>query len=209
MKKARYHEMLRSDIWQFVSRSNCKTFEDMIARARQREIDLEMERKRKPDSAVSVEGSSKRTKVSDYRPKGQHGRSRCGRCDKVHEGTRRAGGSGCFKCCRTGHISIDCTTTTPVTPVSDLICFQCNHKGHKKAHCLSLATAGPMLTPAHATLRITDNRQGRADAPAVKSRAFQPTAKEARAAPDVLMGMYLLLISLFILNCCLCFCVSF
>mgnify|MGYP001763371762 CR=1 FL=1 len=37
MKKARYHEMLRSDIWQFVSRSSCKTLEDMIARSRERE----------------------------------------------------------------------------------------------------------------------------------------------------------------------------
>ncbi|CAH1431387.1 unnamed protein product [Lactuca virosa] len=48
MKKARYHDMLRSDIRQFVSRSSCKTLDDMIARAREREIDLEMERKRKP-----------------------------------------------------------------------------------------------------------------------------------------------------------------
>ena len=32
MKKARYDEMLRSDIRQFVSRSSYKTLEDMIAR---------------------------------------------------------------------------------------------------------------------------------------------------------------------------------
>ena len=41
MKKARYHEMLRADIREFVSRSDCKTLEDMISRAREREIDLE------------------------------------------------------------------------------------------------------------------------------------------------------------------------
>ena len=34
MKKARYHEMLRSDIIQFVSRSSCKILDDMIVRAR-------------------------------------------------------------------------------------------------------------------------------------------------------------------------------
>ena len=51
MKKARYHEMLRSDIRQFVSRSSCKTLDDMIARARERGIDLEMERKRKSEMA--------------------------------------------------------------------------------------------------------------------------------------------------------------
>ena len=49
MKKARYHEMLRDDIREFVSRASCKTLEDMISRAREREIDLEQIRKRKPD----------------------------------------------------------------------------------------------------------------------------------------------------------------
>lgn len=33
MKKSRYHEMLRSDIHQFVSRSGCKMLVDMIVRA--------------------------------------------------------------------------------------------------------------------------------------------------------------------------------
>ena len=49
MKKTRYHEMLRSDIQQFMSRSSCKTLEDMITGTRDREIDIEMERKRKPN----------------------------------------------------------------------------------------------------------------------------------------------------------------
>ena len=49
MKKAGDHEMMRSDIREFVSRSTCKTLEDMIARAREREIDLEHIRKRKPE----------------------------------------------------------------------------------------------------------------------------------------------------------------
>ena len=40
MKKARYYEILRSDIRQFVSRSSCKMLEDMIVRACEREIDL-------------------------------------------------------------------------------------------------------------------------------------------------------------------------
>ena len=50
MKKARYHEVLRDDIREFVNRSSCKTLEDMIFRAREREIDLEQIRKRKPDA---------------------------------------------------------------------------------------------------------------------------------------------------------------
>jgi len=40
IKKARYHEMLRSDIRQFMSQSSYKTLEDKIARAREREIDI-------------------------------------------------------------------------------------------------------------------------------------------------------------------------
>ena len=57
IKRARYHEMLRRDIRQFVSRSSCKTLEDMITSVREREIDLEMEKKRKPDFVSSVESS--------------------------------------------------------------------------------------------------------------------------------------------------------
>ena len=34
IKKDRYHDMLRSDIWKIESRSSCKTLEDMIVRAR-------------------------------------------------------------------------------------------------------------------------------------------------------------------------------
>ena len=42
------------------------------------------------------------------------------------------------------------------------------------------------------TLRITDGYQGQAEAPVARSRAFQLTTKEARAASDV-AGAYLLL----------------
>ena len=38
--------MLRSDISQFMSRSSFKTLEGMIPRAREREIDIETEKKR-------------------------------------------------------------------------------------------------------------------------------------------------------------------
>ena len=72
--------------------------------------------------------------------------------------------------------------------------------GHKKANCPILETAGPVVAPAPAMLRITNGCQGKGDAPVVKSRAFQLTAEEDCMAPDVEMGMYLLLIYLFILN---------
>lgn len=59
-------------------------------------------------------------------------------------------------------------------------------------------------TPVVAKLRINDGHQGQAEAPFMKSLAFQLTAKEARVAPDVVTGMYLnpilFIILLFMLN---------
>ena len=49
-----------------------------------------------------------------------------------------------------------------------------------------------MAAPAPATLRITDGRSVKADAPTMKSRAFQLTIEEAQAAPEVVAGTCLL-----------------
>ena len=149
-----------------------------------------MERKRKSDQAQVSRGSAKRPKVQDSRSRGQQGKSRYGKCGKMYEGLCKVGGSGYFKCGRMGHYSRDCTATT-TTPGSDLICFHCNQRGHKKAQCSSLAVSGPILAPAPATLRITDVHQGMADAPLVRSRSFQLKAEEARVASDVVTGMHL------------------
>ena len=70
IKKAQYHEMLRSDVRQYVSWTNCKKLEDMIARARERVIDLEAERKRKLDEVQTSVGLEKRPKVSNSRSRG-------------------------------------------------------------------------------------------------------------------------------------------
>ncbi|XP_023743042.1 uncharacterized protein LOC111891204 [Lactuca sativa] len=165
--------------------------EDMIARAREKEIDLEIERKRKPEAVFGIEFSGKKPKV-DSRGKGQQGRGRCCKCDRSHEGICRAGSSGCFKCVQTGHMSKVCTaTTTTTTTSSHLICFQCNQRGHKRSQCPSMAAIGQVLALAPATLRITDGRQDRAEKPVAKRRSFQLTAEEARASPDVVTGSFL------------------
>lgn len=41
-KKTRYHDMLRDGIGEFVNVSRCKTLEEMIDRAWEREIELEL-----------------------------------------------------------------------------------------------------------------------------------------------------------------------
>ena len=40
MKKVRYHDMLINEIREYVSFSGCKTSNDMIVRAHEREIEL-------------------------------------------------------------------------------------------------------------------------------------------------------------------------
>ena len=96
MKKDKYHEILRGDIRQFVSRSSCSTLEDMIVRATERDIDLETERKRKSNQVQGLEGSGKRPMVFDSKSRGQQGQSRCSKCDKTLDGACTMGGSGCF-----------------------------------------------------------------------------------------------------------------
>ncbi|KAI3522318.1 hypothetical protein L1887_11858 [Cichorium endivia] len=56
---------------------------------------------------------------------------------------------------------------------------------------LNALKTGGVQAPTPATLRITDGRQGRAEAPKGKGRAFQLTAEEACTAPDVVTGTFL------------------
>ena len=162
----------------------------MIARARGREIDLEHIRKRKSEEGQTGGASGKKPKGSDGRPKGQSGPGRCRKCGRPHEGACRLGSSGCYKCGKTGHFSRDCTAPTPVIQTYELLCFHYNQRSHKKANCPQLtAASAPVKAPAPATLRITDGRQGKAEAPVVRIRVFELTTEEARAAPDVVTGM--------------------
>ena len=90
MRKTRYHDMLGADISEHVIYSACPTLESMIARARERELDLEHVRKRKAKIEQVTRVSGKKTKGSDARPKGQLGQSRCRKCGRPHEGACRA-----------------------------------------------------------------------------------------------------------------------
>lgn len=59
----------------------------------------------------------------------------------------------------------------------------------QKTKCPSIA-GGSVASPTPATLRITDGRQGNENALVMRSQAFQITAEEARASPDVVISMY-------------------
>ena len=93
MKKARHHEMLRSDIREFVIRSGCKMLEDMISQAKEREIDLGHPRKR--------------PKTSDQHLRGHQGQGQCSPCGELHSGVCPSRTLGCYKYGRVGHVSKD------------------------------------------------------------------------------------------------------
>ena len=71
MQKTRCHDMLRADIREHVGYSAYPTLESMIARAREREIDLEHIRKRKSETAQVTGVSGKKPKGFDAMSKGQ------------------------------------------------------------------------------------------------------------------------------------------
>lgn len=52
-----------------------------------------------------------------------------------------------------------------------------------------LHAASPVHAPTPTTLWITNGIQGMAKAPNARVHAFEMTAEEARAAPDVVTGM--------------------
>lgn len=116
-------------------------------------------------SGSGIRGLVQKPKAFDSRSRGQHGQGHRGKCGKTHNEVCKVGGSCCYKYRKSSHYNRDCTATTQV---SGLICFHCNHRRHKKANCPSL-TAREITTPAPTTLRMTDDRLGKAEAPIVRS----------------------------------------
>ncbi|KAJ9557122.1 hypothetical protein OSB04_011736 [Centaurea solstitialis] len=82
-----------------------------------------------------------------------------------------------------GHKSRDCGATLKV-------CFHCFQPGHIKPNCPKLAEA-PVQAPAPTTLRITDDTtEKKGGSSSSRGRAFQLTAEEAQAAPDMVIGIF-------------------
>ena len=56
MKKTWYHSILRDDIWEFMSLTRCMTLNEMVEKAREEEIELELCMKWKPEQVQAAVG---------------------------------------------------------------------------------------------------------------------------------------------------------
>lgn len=126
MRRTRYHSIPRDDIHEFVSFTGCKTLNEMVEKAHEREMELDVRTNWKTEQAQAAGGKDKKPKTSDSSGRSQQGRGRCAKCGRFHNGVyRTAVISGCYSYGQQGHVSKDC-------PKKGLICFHCNQTGHKR-----------------------------------------------------------------------------
>ena len=89
-------------------------------------------------------------------------------------------------------------------PKGFAVCFHCNQNGHRKAECPQLRGASQGSAPA--AVRASDSRPVKTETLKARGRAFQLTAEEVRAAPDVVAGMYSFMYFFFDVEIlCLCY----
>ncbi|KAJ9558865.1 hypothetical protein OSB04_013479 [Centaurea solstitialis] len=183
MKMFRYQGVLKPEIQEFVATARCKTFNDMVDVARTRELFLEEQQqgKRKAEQEPVPVKKSK-----GQRSDGRKEFSGCPKCGKNHSGECRLPEPVCFKCGKPGHRSRECR-------VEPRTCFHCFQPGHIKPNCPQLIGAAAAATPVSTPLMITDGSTGKKSGSTTggRGRAFQLTAEEMEADPDVVAGVVL------------------
>ena len=199
MKIARYTEMLRTDIREYVVAYPRTSLVDLMDAARRREIEIDTQvRKRKATQAlVPASSESKKGKTFDSRSRHKNeGRG-------PPAGAERTVPVVCYKCGKPGHMSRKCG-------MSMIACFQCGQPGHRRSECPQLRAAGgggAPKAPAAAPLLLTDGRSGPTRTPPTgQGRVYQLTADEAPISPSTIEGIHSISC---VINCFAClFCQS-
>ena len=176
LKKNRYHDMLRTDIREFVNNAQFTTLAGVIEAARSRELELETQAKKR--KAAEANGSTQA-----FAKKAKFGGAQGGQRQGGPKGNGEAN-IVCHRCGRTGHKSKDCNR-----PI--LVCYGCGKQGHTRPNCPAGTNGGQATRPlatANPPLRITDGRTGTAPPPKATGRVFQLTAEKAQSTPDVVTG---------------------
>ncbi|XP_022032977.1 uncharacterized protein LOC110934092 [Helianthus annuus] len=176
LKIIRYHAMLKAEYREFVNPSKCATLNELIDRARDREIEIkrQVERGEKRVAEKSTNTNpSKKGRFQDQNRKGKtsSGIPTCKTCGKHHLGECLSGKKGCYKCGQEGHLYYRC-------PENPKACYNCNQTGHIKAECPKLQQEA--------------KKDGKKDESSkARRRTFQLTSDEAKASLDVVSGIFL------------------
>ncbi|XP_022028106.1 uncharacterized protein LOC110929285 [Helianthus annuus] len=168
-----YHAMLKAEYREFVNPSKCATLNELIERARDREIEIKRQVERGEKRVAEKPTNASPTKKTRYQNQSKKGKASseiptCKTCGKHHSGECLSGKKGCYKCGREGHPFYRC-------PKNSKACYNCNETGHIKAECPKLQQG--------------TKRDGKKDEPPkARGRMFQLTSDEAKASPDVVSG---------------------
>ncbi|KAJ9548849.1 hypothetical protein OSB04_021392 [Centaurea solstitialis] len=172
--------------------SDCKTFHEMHAKARARELELERQGKRKIMEATQVQTraqtqaqtqSVKRFKPTVPRVEVKKEFPSCPKCGKHHLGECRYETGTCYKCGKPGHSSRECKSTAK-------LCFRCYQLGHFISECPM--TSGSTQTTETVPVKAAETGASKKpEIPKSRARVFHLTTEEAKEEPDVVTGTFL------------------
>lgn len=152
--------MLRDEIREFMSMYSCRTLQDLISRAREHEIDLELLKKKKSVRDHTAVGQVKRPQTQFLQLGDHQSCNHNAKCRRTYE----------YNCCGKGEGLLQLRPGWPFQQGFssgfrfNLIALQPGWP--QKARFLRLAS-GVVMEPALSTLRITNGHEGRVELPVV------------------------------------------